>query len=318
MSEFKKFLAVWLSIVILGTILTAETLRMLSNQKEQVDQSNASTQGSNHFSVQWMGFFPSYSSQYPEYYICVNNLKSDILAMDIALQIKNQEDAGYYFKGDKYEEPPTGWTISPIAIGFVDVDQTKTFTYSVSRSKPASISQGRLTETINLVIGAYHDSSYLNLYSQDNFTVTFNFIDRTSSAWTLLYHDTFDGGTTQGWSGTNAQVSSDYYRSFPYSLKIGGQTGYSQYSKTFNVGLGEEHYLIFSLRSGAWGSGLPSVGVASVICFQPDVTPSKNTWYQFAVPLPLGESAVWMNVINAPYPEQISYAYLDDVFVIAK
>ena len=38
--------------------------------------------GQNHFSVRWMGFSPyDYSNEYPEYYICINNLADDVLQM---------------------------------------------------------------------------------------------------------------------------------------------------------------------------------------------------------------------------------------------
>ena len=339
MAEFKKFIAVWLSVVILGTVLTAGTLKILYIPSEQIAQGNAPNEGSNHFSVQWMGFAPTdYSSEYPEYYICINNLKDDPLTMQIALQIKNQEDSGYYFKVDQFVAPPSGWSILPMAVGFVDVDETKQFVYdNVFRSRPTSIAQGRLTESISLVVQAYYDAGYTNLYSQDDFTVTFNFLDLTSSDWTTLYHDDFDDGQTHDWTtvqeghysgyySSDVTISDTYYRSFQYSLRLHatawGASSYwcrAGYRKSFDIGLASEVYLIYSLRSDNWNAhDMYGVRINGVTYFKSDVTPGTNIWYQFAVKL----KAAQLNDVNiwAVYAgfNQHPYSYLDDVYVIVR
>lgn len=288
----------------------------------------SSVDNQNHFSVRWMGFSPSYSNKYPEYHICINNLKSDILAMSIALQIKNQEDSGYYFKIEKHTEPPAGWTIPSMTIGYVDKDETKTFTYSVSRIKPTTIPEGLITENISLVVKAYYDPSLTDLYSQDSFNVTFNFIDRLASVWTTIYHDNFDDGTTQGWSGIGhyprISVSNTYYRSFKYSLRVNSEyTNHGKevgFSKTFTIGSGvQKAYLIYSIRSDLWGSA--RIEFDGVSYFQPDVQPQDNVWYQFTIPLPVSEvpgmsktTTVGIWALLADYGN--SFAYLDDVYVI--
>lgn len=281
-----------------------------------------------HFSVRWMGFSPSYSNKYPEYHICVNNLKSDILAISIALQIKNQEDSGYYFKIEKYVEAPAGWTIPSMTIGYIDRDETKAFTYSVSRIKPTAIPEGLITENISLVVKAYYDPSLTDLYSQDNFNVTFNFIDRLASVWTTIYHDNFDDGTTQGWSSIGhyprITVSDTYYRSFKYSLRVNSRyTNHGQevgFSKTFTIGSGvQKAYLIYSIRSDMWGSA--RIEFDGVTYFQPDMQPQDNVWYQFTIPLPVSEVpgmsktttvGIWALLADS----ENSFAYLDDVYVI--
>jgi len=299
--------------------------------------------GQNHFSVRWMGFSPTdYSNEYPEYYICVNNLADNILQMQIALEIKNQENMTLYFKVDQYESPPNGWTINAMAVGPVNVDETKQFVYDGAfRVRPTSIPEGRLTETINLVIQAYYDSGYTNFYSQDNFTVTFNFLDLNSPTWTVLYHDDFDDGTTQGWSyilnrypsspkggDASIEVSDTYYRSFHYSLKLHTWTYATQYSewasaafsKSFDIGLPTEAYLIFSIRSDDW-SAFDDYGIKinGVTYFKSDVIPEVNTWYQFAIPLRLGEKntvEIWVTYLQGN--DKHAYSYLDDVYVIGK
>jgi len=283
-----------------------------------------------HFSVSWMGYVPSYDDQYPEYYICINNLVDSTLQMQIALEIKNQEDSAYFFVVDQYSAPPIGWTILPMALGQIDIDETYQFVYNKAyRDKPSSIPGGRLTETISLVVKAYYDAGYTNLYSQDDFTVTFNFLDYESAIWNIVYNDDFDDGTTQGWTYTQITytaligVSGTYYRTFPNSLRLyhycsGG--GGAAFKKTFTVGLVSEAYLICSIKSPIW-HGLSNHGIKinGVTYFKCDIEPVDNSWYQFTIPLKIGETnIVEIFVLGGPTPEGYFYAYLDDVYVIIK
>jgi hypothetical protein len=281
----------------------------------------------NHFSVRWMGFSPTnYNTSYPDYYICINNLKEDPLRMSISLQIKNQEDQGYYFSIGPQGTPPASWTILSYQIGYINVDNTKLFTYeNASKELPSSIPSGRLTETIILVVRAYYDDQYSSLYSEDDVDVTFNFIDRLSSAWTTQYKDDFDDGVgTHSWSacydggvaysgGYSASVSAsdDYYRSFQYSLKLSaGACGYTRaeyvwsgynwywqytyyaswiwagYTKTFVTSSDSEVYLLFSMRSSDWVTFTQrGIMINGITYFKTDVTPQPNVWYQFTIPL---------------------------------
>jgi len=321
--KFRSFVALFLSVVMAISVFTIVGMSMLQNG---YDTTSSET---DHFSVTWMGFSPpDYSNQYPDYYICINNLADDPLAMQIALQIKNQEDSGYYFLIEQYTAPPAGWTISPYYIGYVSVDETKTFTYEdVTRSKPTSIAGGRLTESVDLVVKAYWDAAYTSFYSQDNFTATFHFIDRTSAVWTQLNYDNFDDGTTQQWDWTGDvswggfDISSKYYRSFQYSLRLyGTQAVYYDYAyrKSFETtGPFSEAYLIYSLRSGKWPSD-PKILLDGTKYFAPDMSPTTNVWYQFTIPLPTGtttEIQIW--AADDRYDVE-GESYLDDVYVIAK
>jgi len=322
----------WVCAIILGTILTAGTLRILNLTSKEIGQSHKPIEDSNHFSVQWMGFSPTdYSNLYPDYYICINDLAESTLTMQIALQILNQEAYGYYFLIEQNSAPPAGWTISTFYIGYIDVDETLTFVYSdIERTKPGSISGGVLTESVDLVAKAYWDSSYTNLYSQDNFAVTFNFIDRTAAVWNQLYNSDFDDASVQGWShigSGNLIVSSTYYRSFQYSLRLYSNDVWgAAYRKSFDVtGPYAEAYLIFSLRSTNWeypvsGYGItPRISFDGTTYFRPDVIPSTDKWYQFIIPIPVGTSTqVDIYAVCRDDTAFKHYAYLDDVFLIAK
>lgn len=319
---FKTFLAIYLSIMIAVSTFVVLAVPRLQTQNEAVS--------SNHFSVRWMGFVPTYSSQYPEYYVCINNLANDPMPLQIALQIKNQENRSFYFRIEANGTPPSGWSLPQYDIGLINKDETKTFAYSAFRTNPATISQGRLTEVISLIVKAFYDPGYVQQYSQDSFSVTYNFLDRTAPDWTIVYYDSFDDGQTHQWTavtegggvaGNELYASTDYYRSFQTSLKLrlnvnayGGNAGYK---KSFDIaGTFSEAYLVYSVRSENWVS--KGIELNGVKYFEPDVSPSTNTWYQVAIRMPTGnvtEVRIW--TVAGVYAQWRS-SYLDDVYVVAK
>jgi len=344
---FRGFLAVYLTIVIGAATLITVMAPRLQIRNEIIS--------SNHFSVRWMGFSPTdYNNSYPEYTICINDLKDNPLKMQIAFQIKNQEAQGYYFLIDGYSAP-AGWAFDPYQIGYINVDETKAFIYeNVTRILPSAILQGRLTETIALVVKAYYNETYTNLYSEDNLEVVFNFIDRTSLAWTILYNDDFSDATTQNWlpvgdgvsQGANsisATASPDYYRSFQYSLKlVVSATGHEAWDpylypyhwvypawqngglhKEFAVPDVAEVYMVFSLRSNRFNllaeSGIMINGTSY---FKADALPLADKWYQFTIPLPKNCTSavdIWItHVYSSGNYADSATSYLDDVYVIAK
>jgi len=279
-----------------------------------------STTQRHHFSVVWKGFSPSYGNQTPDYYICINDLNASTLQMNIALHIQNFENNSYYFMITQYQTPPTGWSITPYYVGQINVDQGLDFVYSnLAREKPSSIPQGEITETISLVVKAYYDSSYINLYSQDNFTVNFNFIDRLSTSWTIMQYNNFDDGTPQGWTCQTYhgypiwgwvqdwQIQSyNIYRSWPNSIHT-GDSNYLQ--KTFDTtGPFTESYLISAFYHN--GAEDLTIYVNGSPAYKVDLARSGVTWYQYCIPLPLSRTVdVSINCFSGN---------LDDVYLIAR
>jgi hypothetical protein len=303
--NLKRFTSIW-TIIMFATFLTVSYLPRTQTGKP-IETANA-----HHFSVVWKGYNPDYySNQTPDYYICINDLQASVLQMNIAFEIQNYENNSFWFMIDQYQTPPVGWNITSYLIGNIPVDGSTTFVYSnLTRVKPSSIPSGSMTETIALVVKAYYDSSYTQFYSQDNFTVQFHFIDRTSSAWTTLQYNNFDDGSNQGWSadwGGNVVSVPSPCRSWPNSF---GTPGYSYYDKTFDTaGPFTEVYLIFAL----WHSGGDDMYILinGVTVFRLDLTNGASTWYQYIIPLPVSAS-VDVSIVF------LSGSFLDDVYVIAK
>lgn len=271
------------------------TLSVRPNVAEEIEEA--------HFSVVWLGFKPTYSDQYPDYYICINNLKDDSLKMYIQLKIENYENVSLYFMIDNYTEPTTGWFVGPQYFGLVAItDPIKTFTYSnLNRTKPGTIPEGSLHESVELVVQAYYDAEYTRFYSQDNFTINFHFIDVTSPAWTRLEYYNFDDQTTQGWvAGLHKW---QYYRSWPCSLAPASGYLYRNFDLIGNY---TEAYFVAAVWTAAAN---PRVYLDDVQCFASETPSSVAAWHQIAIPLPL-------NKVTKVQVSSVSY--LDDAYVLAK
>ena len=334
------FSMILVSVSIFGTTVVLRSLenRMHDGMRMQLKGEE------NRFSVVWKGFLPSYDNTTADYYICINDLKDTSLTMNIALQIQNFENSSYYFAVDGYILP-SYWTATAYHYGLVGVDDTVSFAYSnLARQKPTSVPEGIMNETVTLVVRAYHDPLYSLPYSQDTFDVHFHFIDLTSPSWTVLYYDNFDDGATQGW-GDGGYSPSIYeghestdvtfysmYRSWPGSLRLrsyprhSGSWYYerqSHYNKTFDTNLGySQIYMIYSIRSeNYWPTTKLGVDIDGTTYFQPDTMPDINIWYRFTIPLwedPTLTIDIWAARSPNGLSFELAYAYLDDVYIIAK
>jgi len=295
MVEFKKFVAIYLAAIVIGSAFIIGWATLL-NRPNAVTEVKGS-----HFSVVWKGFKPTYSDQFPDYYIGINNLKDSSLKMYIQLKIENYENISLYFMIDKYTEPPAGWFAGPQYFGLIAItDPIKTFTYyNINRTKPTAIPEGSLHESVDLVVKAYYDAGYTQFYSQANFTVNFHFIDVTSPAWTRVEYYNFDDRTTQGWYGSVHQWT--YYRSWPCSIYN------NPYKNIDMIGNYTEAYLVAALYTYATS---PGIYLDDKLCFLPDTqTAGTWTWYQIAIPLPLNKVT---KVLIA------GASYIDDIYVLAK
>ena len=331
----KKEKIAFLTLALAAVICIFAVIQHVNTPLQQ--QGSPESGGSGH-SVKWMGVYvPWGENTYPDYYVCINDLRDNI-QMQIAIQINNQENSGYYFKIEPSGSPPLNWTITPMTMGYIDVDEMKTFAYNgASRVNPWTIPEGLKTEQINLVVKAFYDSGYTQLYSQDNFNVTFHFIDR-KSGWTILYNDNFDNWSTQGWGrewnywgGSILYPTSEFYTSFPCSLKLSypimsGTPGIRTWLvKTFtweNYWGYSEAYFIFSFRTDEWRTGedfAHYVKYDDNIVFHPGLALTPNRWFQFAVPWPV-DNTTTVRIFGSTWmgPYDFSSIYIDSVYVIAR
>jgi hypothetical protein len=330
MLGFKKFVIIWFSVVILGTVLISGTLRMLYDRPETNGAKQYATEGDNHFSVRWLGFIPDYySDEYPDYYICINDLKEDVLTMHVAMKIENYENSSYYFSVEPSTSPPAGWTIATYQIGDIWIDEARTFVYSnINRSKPDVIPEGRKTESIELAIRAYRDPSYTDLYSQDNFIVNFHFIDKTSPEWTILSYENGEEAPFQGWAHYLGPSVASYkkYRSWPNSLEFFNGGAWKWFNTTGDF---TEAYLIlpiylarYQLVPGILYNGSPFPNWPAQFwreVFRSDIEKNweDSAWYSFTFPIPVNKvTQVYISQRFLSPPAE--YIYIDEVYLIAK
>jgi hypothetical protein len=322
----------YLSSVIFVAILLAGAIQITLSQFGEQNPVPMTSEAKPHFSVKWMGFAPDrsttwpvaqpYNNSYSEYYVCINDVVSDKLYMPVSFRLVNQENSSFYFRISQNTSFPTGWSTPTNEIGLVNIDETRFFTVTTERIKPSSIPQGRLSENITLTVQAYYDSAYTQFYSQDNVPVTFNFIDRTAPAWSMLSTDNFDTSTQNQWTSlTNyggVAVVGNIYRSYPNSLRLENWYYDGGFGNTIAVNSSyTEAYIIASVKTYTWLAP-PSVTFNGTIYFEPDVNPTQNSWYQLTIPLPVNQTTQ-VGIYFVPWLYQnAAYGYLDDVYVIAK
>jgi hypothetical protein len=324
----------FLITVILVAILAGGLIQIVISQYGEQNTAPMTGEVKPHFSVKWMGFAPDsnttwpsvqpYNNNYSEYFVCINDVISDKLSLPVSFRLANHENSAFYFRVNPKLPLPTGWSTPTNEIGLVNKDETRFFTITTERVKPSLILAGKLAETITLTVQAYYDSSYTQFYSQDDVPVTFNFIDRTASAWSVLSTDNFDTPKQTQWDSlTNygsVSVVGDIYRSYPRSLRITNQA--SNYDNGFGSTIAvnssyAEAYIIASIKTSTW-STTPRVTFNGTVYFEPDVSPTQYSWYQLVFPLPINQTTQVGIYLVPPIYYDTAYGYLDDVYVIAK
>lgn len=116
----------------------------------------------------------------------------------IPINIVNNSNRRLYVKIYASSLPSDDWTDNPITdTEGIGSNSGKLYRYILTRKK-STISSVPLTEPVTVRVEMYNDSGLTNLYGTYEFTVNFDFIDR--SKMTVLYEETFATGD-EGWLG---------------------------------------------------------------------------------------------------------------------
>lgn len=248
-------------------------------------------------------------------YVCINGLNDDPLQLCVLVDFENLEPYTGYFRLESSGIPPAGWVVKPLDLGWIYFHGGTGVSFPVTRSNPSSIAQGESVEQIKLTVRGYADYELTDLHSQRNFTVTYHFIDRMSSVWTVLEKDTFDA-STEGWTGLGLSVSPKYYLSSPYSLKsrVGTLSQGWSYSKSFQINYSTAYLICPIISNNGFSSikidGKPRFAVTSG---------AEEELCQLTIPLGRGSTTV--SIFGFPtgdLPGDHGLAYMDDVFLIVK
>ena len=114
-------------------------------------------------------------------------------------------------------------------LGYIDGFSEKDITVVLQRAN-----EGEVEESISIKVELFKDSGYTQLV--DSYTIPIEVIIAdfvNSSNWTILTHDTFDDGTSQGWTTSNGGVSDTAsIEANGYSLYNSLRTGDVTFSKS--------------------------------------------------------------------------------------
>jgi len=263
----------------------------------------------------------------PHVYFDVADLP-DPFTVWIPVSITNNEDVTLYFR-ITLVNPPTGYSDYTKDLGSVGAGASKFFTYSFKRAQP-SLVDGELDEDLLLRIEAYTDPDYTEFYGLAETSITVHYIDHNDPAWTVLYHDTFDDGTMQGWGRSKVDpepalgrtnhldvwLTSSHYISAPYSILFfdkGVSTNWTSLCKSFTVGAYNKAYIIIHY----YAIYTFAIMIGNDLLVSGAVPKAYNKWIRLVLPLPVNTTTT---VYIKPYQNARDrvVGYLDDVIVIAK
>jgi len=255
----------------------------------------------------------------PDIYMDVQGLP-DPFEVAIDMLIRNDETIDLYFRASLVTPPP-GYSDYTHDLGLIAAGTEAYKRYTFKRAQPTLI-DGELDETITLLIQAFKDAAYTDLYGEGTFPLTMHYFDHTDPAWTELYHDNFDDGTTQTWTGiaelidpaipgygpcgaTDLRYLSPYYSLMNYST-----SGYS-IAKDYTVGTYTKaritvHYNVEPGTRVAWALGGELIKPGRV------PVPS-DVWLRFSRPLPVNATTRL-----AAQADTLEALYIDEVVVVAK
>jgi len=142
------------------------------------------------------------------------------------IQIQNQGSETTYYKIVSNSE---NWSVvypTNGELGNVNAGSTQKFDFTIRRT--AGIPSAPSSETVNLTVEAYSDSSYTNKVGELSFDLYFYYVN--SSSETEVQKWDFDDNTTQGWTLDTFTLSENY------SIGAGGSSLYIGATGTSNTG----------------------------------------------------------------------------------
>lgn len=260
----------------------------------------------------------------PDLYYDIEGLASPI-TINIPIGITNNETFTLYFRV-LLVSPPAEYSNTSKDLGSLAAGASAFFIFDPTRTLP-TLTAGEFDEALTIRIEAYTDAGYTNLYGSADLATTIHFFDSLDPAWTMIYRDTFDDGSIEGWlseSGRTADptfgpaygydlhANDTHYISAPYALRNGVSSDYTNY-KNYSVGAYSKariviHYWLTSGKKIAIKIGDNLIIPGTIGNIMP-----KETWVRVAYALPVNATTkvrVQVNGSNA--------CWLDEIRVIAK
>lgn len=141
----------------------------------------------------------------PDVYVDVTDLP-DPFTMNIPVGISNTHpSATLYFKCE-ITSPPGDYSDTDTNLGSIANGASSIFTFQPVRALPA-LTAGEYNETLTFRVTAYTDAGYSSEYAHQDLSVTIHHFNHIDGSWTIIYHDTFDAGSTDGWGGINCGLT---------------------------------------------------------------------------------------------------------------
>jgi len=245
---------------------------------------------------------------------------SEPVTIYIPIQITNNETENLVFK-ITVVNPPSGLVDYEKTVGTINAGSSTTYTYTFKRYFP-TLTQGEYTERITLRLLAYRTDG--TLYGTADLETNIYYIDHTDPSWTVLYHDTFDAPSIEGWGTESGSIeglttysislSTSVYLSPPDSLYL-SDWGASTYArKTYTIPAGKSKaYIVLHFFSPGYTLAIQNVTTGKYL--KRKALNLVNAWYRVCGTM---KTSLTVNVDNKIGVGTGNIAYIDEVWVIAK
>jgi hypothetical protein len=267
----------------------------------------------------------------PDLYNDVTDLPNPF-TMNIPIGITNTHpSATLYFKVS-IVSPPAAYSVSSTNLGSLAVGTSAIFTFTPVRALP-TLTAGEYDETLTFRVDAYTDSGYSAAYANQTLSVTIHHFNHIDASWTIIAHDTWDNGTTEGWSTDGNYVEGGAYAfyadrnsaigflSSPYALHCSAPISGKGY-KNYNTNGYTKARFVYHIREPAYqGYKATSNLMINYVVRKYLAYPlPDNQWCRLAFNMPIGASIeVAVSGTYNPTNDPMYYAPgVDEIWVIAK
>lgn len=206
----------------------------------------------------------------------------------VPIGITNSEMMTLWFRSTLVG-PPAGYSNYTTDLGSIGPGSSAVKIATFDRARPTV----RTTDSLTMRIQAYEDAGYTILYGQQDLSLQHHLFDH--NALTLVDHDDFDAGSTEGWSvwqtawDRYCEVNPTHYLTAPYSCayrcsgSLGGYNFWAGIRKNFGIGAVTRAFLVIHLKrilTGDTQDLSTRLYVAGTLKVPEKVMPPVANWYR--------------------------------------
>ena len=253
--------------------------------------------------------------------------------MKIPIGIANTHPSATLYFRVSIVSPPAAYSVSSTNLGSLVFGTSGIYTFAPVRALP-TLTAGEYDETLTFRVDAYTDSGYSAAYANQTLSVTIHHFNHTDGSWTVIAHDTFDDGGTNGWATSGTYVEAGAYAFFaerqttlgflssPYAMHVSAPITGKGY-KNYNTNGYSKARFVYHVREAVYQGvyhASHNLMINYVVKKYLSFLLPDNQWCRLAFNMPIGASIEV--ACSGQYNPSNDPAYfapgIDEIWVIAK